>query len=1170
MHFRVLTPLDVRSSDDRPAPVPETKVRALLAALLAHHGRPVSTTRLVEHLWGPRPPANPTASLQSKVSQLRRALDTAEPGARKLVTATPPGYRLDITAEAVDAGRFTALTHRAYASAGARERADLLGEALDLWHGPAFAGFADSDLVRPVVESLEEQRLTALEERAAARLELGEHALLTGELAGLVARHPLRERLRALQLTALYRAGRQSEALAAYGEIRTRLADELGVDPGPELTAAHRAILRQEPWRANPRGAAGAGSTGGTAATGATGSAEADDRTGDAAPATTTAIGSAPPSVAPPSAASALAAPPTAPRPRPRTNLPTPLTELLGRQDAVHQVEALLAATRLVTLTGPGGVGKTRLALETASRLTGTFPDGVWFVELAALSRPDDPARGREAKCTAAELAEAVLAVLGIREGAAAGPVAERLVGAVRGKRLLLVLDNCEHIVEAAAEVTAELLAAAPRLRALVTSQEPLGLAGEALWTVPPLEGAGAVALFAARATAADHTFVLDADTTPAVAEICRRLDGIPLALELAATRVRALGVRELSARLDDRFRLLAAGRRGAPPRQQTLRAMIDWSWELLPGPERTVLRRLAVQADGCTLEAAETVCAGGEVGRDEVPELLARLVDRSLVTVSRTPDGPRYRLLETVAAYCLERLREAGELDAVRRRHHRYYTELAEGASPLLYGPAQREWLERLDQEAANLRAALDGSVREGAADRALRLVDALAWYWFLRGRLAEAGRSLEAALTAAASRGTGAEGAGDLTSGGAGEVAFEGRRLRAAAWQVGMASLAGGDADPVARAAAVLQQYEAYDDPGGRARAQWFLGYAQVGLGDPVAAAERLGRSLAAFRALGDHWGTAAALSSRAQTGGGDLLARRRDAEESAALFGELGDRWGQLQAAEVLGTIAEITGDYARAARLHQDGLRIAEELGLWIQASYKLSGLGRIALLTGDLTGARDLHERGLRLAGEQSHRRGEMFAETGLALGARREGRLDDAEAHLLPWLEWCRGRDGDPGTAFVLAELGFVAEQRGDAATARRRHLEGFAAARATADPRAVALALEGLAGAQALAGRFASAARLLGGAAASRAAAGAPQPAAERGDVARSTAAARRGLGDAAFETAYASGAGMAPETLVTEVRAADLPARELAAEAPDYGVPVIPPSTRSSIPLT
>ncbi|MFE0375628.1 BTAD domain-containing putative transcriptional regulator [Streptomyces inhibens] len=1167
MHFRVLTPLDVRSSDDRPAPVPETKVRALLAALLAHHGRPVSTTRLVEHLWGPRPPANPTASLQSKVSQLRRALDTAEPGARKLVTATPPGYRLDITAEAVDAGRFTALTHRAYASAGARERADLLGEALDLWHGPAFAGFADGDLVRPVAESLEEQRLTALEERAAARLELGEHAQLTGELAGLIVRHPLRERLRALHLTALYRAGRQSEALAAYGEIRTRLAEELGVDPGPELTAAHQAILRQEPWRTSPRGTGGAGSTGGT---GPIGSAGADDRTGDAAPAATTAIGSAPASVAPPSAAPAPAASPAAPHPRPRTNLPTPLTELLGRQDAVHQVEALLAATRLVTLTGPGGVGKTRLALETASRLTGTFPDGVWFVELAALSRPDDPARGREAKCTAAELAEAVLAVLGIREGAAAGPVAERLVGAVRGKRLLLVLDNCEHIVEAAAEVTAELLAAAPELRALVTSQEPLGLAGEALWTVPPLEGAGAVALFAARATAADHAFVLDADTTPAVAEICRRLDGIPLALELAATRVRALGVRELSARLDDRFRLLAAGRRGAPPRQQTLRAMIDWSWELLPGPERTVLRRLAVQADGCTLEAAETVCAGGEVGRDEVAELLARLVDRSLVAVSRTPDGLRYRLLETVAAYCLERLRETGELDAVRRRHHRYYTELAEGAAPLLYGPAQREWLQRLDQEAANLRAALDGSVREGAVDRALRLVNALAWYWFLRGRLAEAGRSLEAALTAAASRGTGAEGSGDLTSGGAGEMASEGRRLRAAAWMVGRASLAGGDADPVARAAAVLRQYEAYDDPGGRAWAQWFLGYAQVGLGDPVAAAGRLGRSLAAFRALGDQWGTAAALSSRAQTGGGDLLARRRDAEESAALFGELGDRWGQLQAAEVLGTIAEITGDYARAARLHQDGLGIAEELGLWIQASYKLSGLGRIALLTGDLTGARDLHERGLRLAGEQSHRRGEMFAETGLALGARREGRLDDAEAHLLPWLEWCRGRDGDPGTAFVLAELGFVAEQRGDAATARRRHLEGFAAARATADPRAVALALEGLAGAQALAGRFASAARLLGGAAASRVAAGAPQPTAERGDVARSTAAARRGLGDAAFETAYASGAGVAPEALVTEVRAADLTASEVTAEAPDYGVPVIPPSTRSSIPLT
>ncbi|MEU9499858.1 BTAD domain-containing putative transcriptional regulator [Streptomyces sp. NPDC048196] len=1096
MQFRVLAPLDVRSTDGRPAPVPEKKVRALLAALLAHHGRPVSADRLIEHLWGPRPPAHPTASLQSKVSQLRRALDTAEPGARTLVATAPPGYRLDITADALDAGRFTALTTRARTARSAAERAGLLAEALDLWQGPAFAGFADDDLIRPVAESLEEQRLTALEEHAAARLHLGEHTALTGELAPLVARHPLRERLRALQLTALYRSGRQSEALAAYDEIRTRLAEELGVDPGAELTAVHQTILRQEPWQPRP--------------------------VATTAPAHT-------PGAQPPR------------HPRPRTNLPTPLTELLGREDAVRQVGQALAAHRLVTLTGPGGVGKTRLALETAGRPADDFPDGSWLVELAALGRPDEPDRDRRAKCTAAEVAEAVLAVLGVQEGAAAGPVAERLVAAVRGKRLLLVLDNCEHLVDAAAEVTAELLAAAPSLRILVTGQEPLGLAGERIHPVPPLAPDGAIALFAARAAAADPGFVLDADSAPAVAEICRRLDGIPLALELAATRVRALGVRELSARLDDRFRLPAAARRGAPRRQQTLRAMIDWSWELLPGPERTVLRRLAVHADGCTLQAAETVCAGDGIAREDVPELLARLVDRSLVTVARTPYGTRYRLLETVAAYCLERLREAGELAATRRRHQLHYTELAERAAPLLYGAAQREWLERLDQETANLRAALDGAVVDDAADRALRLVNALAWYWFLRGRLAEAGRSLDAALTASA---------------GAHPDVPEGRRLRAAAWQVGMASLAGGDADPVTRAAAVLRRYESHDDPAERAWAQWFLGYAQVGLGDPGVAADRMARALTAFRALGDRWGTAAALSSRAQgTGGEDLPARRRAAEESAALFAELGDRWGQLHATDALAAIAEIAGDYGRAARLHQEGLRSAEELGLRIQVSYKLSGLGRIALLTGDLAAARDHHERALRLAAEQSHRRGEMFAECGLALGARREGRLDEAEAHLLPWLEWCRGREGDPGTAFVLAELGFIAELRGDAATARERHLDGFAAARATGDPRAVALALEGLAGARTLTGHLASAARLLGAADALRSAAGAPRPAAERTDVTRSTTTARRGLGAVAFDTAYARGAKTTPEELVAEDR---------------YEVPVIPPSTRSSIPLT
>ncbi|WP_030375393.1 BTAD domain-containing putative transcriptional regulator [Streptomyces rimosus] len=1115
MRFGVLGPVEVWAADGRPVRVPERKVRALLAALLAHQGRPVGAARLIDVLWDERLPANPTGALQAKVSQLRRALETAGPGGRALVAARPPGYQLDAAADAVDAGRFAALTARAYENQDPGERAALLTEALGLWRGPAFAGFEDEPFVRAAADRLEEQRLTALEAQAAARLELGEHGPLTGELAELVARHPLRERLCALHLRALYGAGRQSDALAAYAALRERLAEELGVDPGPELTALHQAILEQDPRLAGV----------------SRGEGEAEHR------------------------------PPARSAAPPRTNLPASLTELVGRDAAVRDVRALLEAGRLVTLAGPGGVGKTRLALEAAQRLvddSARFPDGVLLVELAALGRPGGADGHRTVSCTAAEVAEAVLAVLGVREGAASAPVGERLAGAVRDKRLLLLLDNCEHVVDAVAEVTADLLAVAPGLRVLATSQELLGLAGERVLPVPPLEQADAVALFVARAAATAPGFALegvdglnglggpdspnfsDALDSPvessaaAVADICRRLDGIPLALELAATRVRALGVRELSARLDDRFRLLGAGRRGAPPRQQTLRAMIDWSWELLTADEQTVLRRLAVHADGCTLRAAEEVCAGGGVRSGEVAALLARLVDRSLVVVAEGPYGPRYRLLESVAAYCLERLREAGEWETVRRRHSVHHTSLAERAEPFLYGERQREWLARLDAETANLRTALDSAVQEGAAERALRLVNALSWYWFLRGRLGEAGRALAMALDAAAS-----------------SCVPDGLRLRAMVWQVGMASLAGSDTDPVARADAVLKQYGDEPDPGAGGRtpadhawALWFLTYAQVGLGDPAVARERLSRALAAFRALGDRWGTAAVLSSRAQGQYADpsavregTAARQRDAEESADLFRELSDRWGQLQAAEALGTLAEISGDYERAARLHRDGLCGAEELGLWIQASYKHSGLGRIALLTGDLEGAREHHERGLRLAAEQSHRRGEMFAETGLGIGARRAGRLDDAERHHARWLEWCRSRDGDPGTALILAELGFTAELRGDADTARRLHLDGYEAARATGDPRALALALEGLAGARSLAGHPTHAARLLGHATATRAAVGTPLPPAERWDVDRITARTRKALGSAtAFTTAFEEGTAMTAEELVRE----------------------------------
>ncbi|MGP4100988.1 BTAD domain-containing putative transcriptional regulator [Nonomuraea sp. KM90] len=1032
MRFGVLGPIAVWTPDGQPVQVIEVKVRALLAGLLIHAGRPVSADRLIEDLWGHRPPADAPAALRVKVSQLRRAL-----GDRELVAYRAPGYVLRAEPGSVDAGVFEALLGRAQRADDLQARASLLREALGLWRGSAYAEFADEPFARAAVARLDEQRLMAVEELAEARLGLGEHGLLAAELADLVAEHPLRERLRGVHVRALYRAGRQSEALASYGELRRRLADELGLDPGPELAALHQAILEQDP---------------------------------------------------------AL----DAPAARPRTNLPAPLTPLVGRDEAVAEVRALLRTDRLVTLTGPGGVGKTRLALAAASAplVTEGFEGGVWLVELASLG----------AGAQAVEVAEAIAGVLGLRDDSP-GCIMERLPSVLRAKPTLLVLDNCEHVVEQVATLAGQLLRAAPELRVLATSQESLRIEGEALWSVPPLGREAAVELFAARAGIAP-----DAD----VEEICARLDGIPLALELAATRMRALTPRQLAERLDDRFRLLASGLRGAPARQQTLRAMIDWSWELLTDAERVVLRRLAVHADGCTLEAAEEVCA--EPGLD-VLDLLARLVDRSLVvrTPVRAPapggrPAPRYRLLESVAAYCQERLAEAGELAGVRLRHVRHYAGLAERVEPGLRGHGQRGALALLDAEHANLRTALETAVAERAPGEALRLVNAMAWYWVLRGRLGEGRRALESALSVA-----------DASTPGAAE---------AQVWLHGLTLLAG----RLVELDGGL--FEAIEDPRTRARARWFAGFALFGYDDLSASRDLISTALAEFRALGDTWGTAAALTvlGRYAAMRGDLTTLREHAEESLTLFGRIGDRWGELRATENLGTLAEITGDYERAAALRTEVLGMAEELGLWSSVSDALSRLGRIAMLTGDHARADDYHERARRLAVAQSNRPAEEFAELGLALGARRQGRLDEAERRLRAWLDWVKDVAGDPGAALILAELGFVAELRGDAAGALELQRQGLAVARKVGDPRATALALEGLAGALALDARHEEAGRLLGRAAALRESAGAPLPSGERGDVDRIAASVTRALGEDALAAAMADGAARPLEDAVRD----------------------------------
>ncbi|RKS08600.1 putative ATPase [Nocardiopsis sp. Huas11] len=1078
MRFGVLGPLAVWTSQGRPVRVPEVKVRLLLAGLLVDPGRVVPADRLVEDLWGGALPANPAASLQTRASQLRRALEGAEPGARALLVSRAPGYFLDTAPEDVDSQDFRTLIARARAAADPAGRAALLGDALALWRGPAFGDVADHPFARAAVTRLEEQRLTALEDQAEVRVELGEHDLVADELGDQVERHPLRERLRAVHMRALYRSGRQAEALESYQRLRTHLADTLGLDPGPDLVALHQAVLAQDP-----------------------------------------ALG------APPSATAAA----TAERTRRVPDLPVPTSSLVGRDEDVARVRALLGTARLVTLTGPGGVGKTRLALAAADAVPS--PDGVRLVELSGVTAGSGPG----------DLLDAVTAVvaagLDVRDDTAASspfpapdaasPVA-RLADAVRARRLLLVLDNCEHVAEPVAALVAALLRAAPGVRVLATSQVPLALTGEHVWPVRPLtlpepgapardvRDSAAVRLFTERAAAADPAFeVTDADAD-AVAALCRRLDGVPLALELAATRVRALGVHALAARLDDRFALLSSGPRDAPDRQRTLRAVLDWSWEPLPEGERAVLRRLSVHADGCDLEAAEAVCADADLPGPRVLDLITGLVDRSLVTVAAHGPRPRYRLLESVAAYAAERLRETGEEPAVRRRHLDHYTALAERADPHLRTADQRRWLRLLDTESANLRRALETATATGAADAALRLVNAQAWYWVMRGRLAEGVRALDAALALAPADGDAAAGDSD------------GDRRTAALWREGLAHGIGRSRPDAPVAPGPL-------DSDARLRAGWYLLHVRDGF-SAGEEGDLTRRVRAGARGRAEPWVAAALVASLARKAfaRSDLAAIGEHAGRALALFTELGDRWGQALATYLLGSLAEVTGDLDTAARHHRAALRTAEALELWTEVGERLTSLGRVALLQGDFDRSEDLHERARRIAVEHGHVVGEESAVLGLGLVARRRGDLDAACEHLGAWLDWHLRAGSDFGAALILAELGFAAEQGGDAPGAEALHRRGLEAARRTGDPRALALALEGLAGARSLAGDPAHAARLLGAADALRDSVGAPLPPAERGDVDRIEARVGAALEAGALDKERGRGRGLTPDQAV------------------------------------
>ncbi|WP_269769150.1 ATP-binding protein [Nocardiopsis gilva] len=567
-------------------------------------------------------------------------------------------------------------------------------------------------------------RRAAVAERLAVALDLGAYAETLPEIEALVAREPLREQPVELLIRALAGSGRQADALAAYERLRRGLADELGIDPSEHMRELHLRLLRGELEPQAPQRSAGAD---------------------HAAP--------------PPAAPAATEAP--APRPA-ITRLPHILTSFIARDEEVRDTVGQLCSERLVTLIGPGGAGKTRLSIESAARFAEEHadlaPDGVWFVEFAPVSE-------------GANLTYAVLNALGLRElwsrtlsaapaSAGADDPVERIIEVLAEQKLLVILDNCEHVIVDAAGLIERLLAACPGLRILTTSREPLALAGERLMPVPslalppehtPAARAGtyaSVRLFVERAAAVSPGFALDAGNVEHVVRICRELDGMPLALELAAARVRVMPVAQLAARLSDRFRLLTSGSRFALPRHQTLQAVVDWSWELLDEPERTLMRRLSVFSGGATLEAVARVCADGPgdtIGGRDVWSVLFALVDKSLVVSDGSSDDgaePRYRQLETVRAYGAQRLAESGEEDAVRRAHADHMLHVWAEADPHLRSAEQLTWLSRVRAEHDNFSAALRWAIDRRDLDLALDLSHVAQWYWQMADDWAEPGR--------------------------------------------------------------------------------------------------------------------------------------------------------------------------------------------------------------------------------------------------------------------------------------------------------------------------------------------------------------------------------------------------------------------------------------------
>ena len=982
---------------DVDVPIRGAKQRLLLLLLLVRARENVPAERLADELWGDAQPGGGANALQALVSKLRRSLG---PLSGDLVTSGG-GYRLDVEDDQIDARGFEGAAQQgreALAAGAVAEAADVLRGALRLWRGPALDGVDDDDVLRREAVRLEELRWSVLEDRIDADLRTGADAELVPELEQLVAAAPLRERLTWFLMLALYRSGRQAEALRAYQHARDVLGEELGLDPGPELQSLEGAILNQDPALLLPA----------TARTGTSGR---------------------------------------------RTNITPGLSRFVGREDDLLNLGRLVAEHRLVTVVGPGGAGKTRLAQELAR---GQLDHDAFLVELAPVGDP-------------AAVPDAVAAGIGLPEGGFLDPGApaglDRLVEHLADRPSIVVVDNCEHVIGETARVVEHLLLHCPVLRVLATSREALGLGGETIWPVPPLAIEDAIELFTDRASAAGAAEG-SLDVTSVVEDVCTRLDGLPLAIELAAARVRVIPVQQLADRLDDRFRLLTGGARTALPRQQTLRAVVEWSYDLLFDDERHVFELLSVFAGGCSLEAAEAVCAGDQIEVEDVADLLGHLVDKSLVIADHAGGEARFHLLQTLALFGRERLAISKAATEVRDRHAAYYLRLAERGPAALRGDRQAAWLADIALESDNLRTALAWFIDQGDAEAAHRLVGGMGWSWWL-GHGEEGLRWFEAALAC--------QGPVDPRT-----------RALALAWASAVGVNSGEDVDHALRqgedAIALLREVEP-DERLSLADACVLIANAHMRPANNERALELFDETVALSADRVDGWDRAVADSAAGSAAGirGDLQAALEHHLDSLEHMEAIGAEWAVSSVGSDIARVVEARGDLDAAVAFTERAMIASQRLNLQLGEIQLMARLGNLLLCQGDVDGADALHEKAMALAEAGGSRVSYGVILTGRSMVRRAQGRLQEAAEAASDALEAFRRMRVLSGEALSLALLGVATERLGDRARARELHTEALAVSRRLGDERLVALALEGLAGVAAAEEAYEHGAELLG-----------------------------------------------------------------------------------------